>query len=160
VAAESAPEAEDARPMTREELLELWDEGWAGGMGWYAPWSQVLEGMTPEQAAWRPRPERHSIWQIAGHIMFWREVIVRSAAGEQVGDEERARRNFESPASVTQEAWDDLRRRFEDSHRRVRDVIENPSTDLKNFQRLAYHDSYHVGQIMYLRAMQGLSPIE
>ena len=146
--------------LAREQLLQLWDEGWSEGHSWYAPWSRALEGLTPEQAAWRAQPERHSIWQIAGHVVFWREVILTHAACGKVGEEGRARRNFEPPKEVTRAAWEELQRRFEQTHRRVRDAIADPETDLKNFQRLAFHETYHIGQIMSLRAMQGLPPME
>ena len=108
--------------MEREPLVKLWEEAWAEGL-WAAAWSKTVEGLPPEQAAWKPQAEHHSIWQIVNHILFWREITFRRLAGgrePEQGDEGR-------------------------------------------LNRLLYHlahDSYHIGQIMYLRAMLGLPPIE
>lgn len=144
-------------PLTREQVIELWDQNWKGGWG-YIPWSEALEGLTAEQAAWRPQPSRHSIWEIALHLIFWRDFMVRRARNETVSDEERDRRNHESPSDVSEEAWNAVRRRFESSQREVHDAIAI-ADDAEGFLHLTFHDTYHVGQIAYIRAMHGLPPI-
>ncbi len=143
--------------LTRESIIDLWDRQWTGGWG-YAPWSQVLEGLTAEQAAWRPQPGRHSIWEIALHLIFWRDFMVRRAHNETVSAEERDRRNHESPADVSEEAWNAVRERFRASQQEVHNAI-GIADETENFLHLTFHDNYHVGQIAYLRAMQGLPPI-
>lgn len=145
--------------MDREMVLRHWDEAWSEGL-WAAPWSRVLEALTAAQAAWRPQTGRRCIWEHVSHMMFWREVAMRRLKGESVGEEERRRRNWEMPREPSDAALEDLRRAWKTSHEDVRAAIADGRSDLSNLQMLAYHDSYHVGQIMLLRALQGLTPIE
>jgi uncharacterized damage-inducible protein DinB len=63
-------------------------------------------------------------------------------------------------ASPTEVEWAGVLRRLEDSHRRVGAAMANPDHSLERIQYLVPHDAYHAGQIMYLRALQGLPPIE
>ncbi len=130
--------------ISREHILHVWDQNWAGGWG-YVPWSQALEGISAEHAAWTPQEGRLSIWEIALHLNFWREVMVRRARGEQVSGEERDRRNHGPlPQAATEEAWHDVRRQFTALQQQVHDAILDAEE---------YEDFLH------LRAMQGLRPV-
>ena len=53
------------------------------GEAWHGPaLMELLEGVTPEQAAKRPLPKAHSIWEIVLHIGAWETVARRWLAGE------------------------------------------------------------------------------
>ncbi len=145
--------------MDRDTLLRHWNEAWREGL-WAAPWSRALEGLTPAQAAWRPQPERHCIWQCVNHMLFWREVALRRLRGEKVEQSERQRRNWEMPRDADDSSLDALRAAWTRSHEQVRAAIADERNSLEDLQNVAYHDNYHVGQIMLLRALQGLPPIE
>lgn len=47
-----------------------------------------------------------------------------------------------------------------DSARLGSAAIADAGHTLDRLQYVPYHDSYHVGQIMLLRALQGMKPIE
>jgi hypothetical protein len=148
--------------MQKDELARLWDEALTEGV-WYAPWQKALDELTPQQAAWKPQPQRHSIWQLVNHIVFWQDYTLRAARGAKPSREEfareRERRNWEEPAEITEAAWADARDRFMASYRAMKDlVVSGVPSDRPLYHLL--HESYHFGQIMYLRAMQGLEPIE
>jgi DinB superfamily len=144
--------------VDRETLSSLWAEAWESGF-WYAPWSKALEDLTPEQATWKQYSERHSIWQIVNHVNFWREHTVRSAQGDAPSDEEAGRRTWEDPASTGKAAWERARRQFQETHQLVLAAIRNPKNDLETLKVHLPHDSYHVGQIMFIRALLGLKPL-
>jgi len=61
-----------------DQLRRLWD-----GDPWYGSnVSDVLAGVTPAQAAHRPLPQAHTIWEIVLHMTSWnREVLRRLASG-------------------------------------------------------------------------------
>jgi hypothetical protein len=148
--------------MNRADLLKYWELAETSGL-WYASFRAAVDGLTATEAAWTPQPSRHSIWQLVHHVIFWREYTLRLLAGEKPDQAEIDRCNFAAPpasGSAGEAEWRASVQRFHDSHRRVAAAIadeKNPTT------RLAYHlfhDGYHVGQIMYLRAMQGLKPVE
>jgi uncharacterized damage-inducible protein DinB len=136
----------------------MWDEAWEGGL-WAAPWKQSLDGLTAEQAAWRPAAGRHSIWAIAAHICFWREHELRRLSGESVPKEEVERRNYEPLEDTSDAAWQDLRSRFAETHRQLAVAFADERSDIARIQYLVPHDNYHIGQIMTLRALQGLPPL-
>jgi uncharacterized damage-inducible protein DinB len=155
--------------MDRETMLRLWDELWESGL-WAASLSKSVEDLTAAQAAWRPdipageRGRRHSIWQIVHHIMYWREVAVRrTMGGPSPTEEETQSRNFDAPLDereATSGNWRITREKFGESHRLVRAAIADESLSIERFPYVLAHDTYHLGQIMMLRAMQGLKPID
>lgn len=146
--------------MNHASFLKHWDDFWTTGL-WCPPLSKAVEGLSAEQAAWKPSPDRHSIWQLVHHLIFWREqatAVVRAVA--PATEAETARRNWEPPAAITEPAWAATRRALEASQLLVRAAILAPGADHDSFIKLIPHDSYHLGQIMQLRAMQGLAPID
>jgi hypothetical protein len=146
--------------MEREALAKWWDDAWEGGL-WAAPWGQSVQDLTPEQAAWKPAAGRHSIWQIVTHIIFWRELDLGLLAGRpKPGKDEINARQFAEPAEVTAAAWRSTIDRLADTQRQLSAAIRDPAHSLARVQYLLPHDCYHFGQINYLRAMQGLKPIE
>lgn len=148
--------------MDRNELKRLWAEAMREGL-WYAPWEKALDGLTPAQASWKPTEGRHSIWQLINHIVFWQDYTLRAAQGRKPDREAFAReveeRNWEEPPQPTDAAWREARERFFASCRAMVHLVET-AEDLERTLYHLFHESYHFGQIMYLRAMQGLAPIE
>jgi hypothetical protein len=145
--------------MDANFAAELWEEAWTKG-GDSAPWSRLLEHLTAEQALWRPQPERHSIWQIALHIVFWRDVLVRRAKGITIPDDELRQRNWETFADTGEPAWRLFKQQWEASCRAFIAAIRQGTIQPRRAIQLLAHDQYHAGQIMYLRAMLNLPSIE
>ena len=148
--------------MDRETLLKLWDESWDQGI-WIAPWSKAVSGLTAAQAAWRPAAGRHSIWQNVNHVCLWREhTVAKAMGGPGLPREILEERNFEQPEghAATSEAWVMTVGRLKATHDGVRKLIADPAGALERPTYHLGHDCYHLGQIMQLRAMQGLPPIE
>ena len=61
-----------------DQLRRVWE-----GDPWYGPnVVDVLRGVSPAQAAHRPIPQAHTIWEIALHLTSWnREVLRRLKTG-------------------------------------------------------------------------------
>ena len=149
--------------MDKQAMLESWDE-FNKKNTWFAGIENAFDGLTPQQAAWKPaggEGKRHSIWQILNHICYWREVVVKRTQGKyQPPDDEIARMNWEEPVAATDAAWQKSRERLSRSHQIMRDALFGGALTWEKFKYVIPHDSYHVGQATYLRAMQGLKPIE
>jgi hypothetical protein len=146
--------------MERDRLLRMWDESWDKGI-WAASWSAALTGLTPEQAAWRPGPARHNIWQNLNHVSVWREVTLsKLSLFPARAQEEVDLLNFEDATSITPLAWDAAISRFKRAHDALRAAIADPAKDVERAWNHLTHDHYHLGQIMQLRSLQGLPPIE
>jgi uncharacterized damage-inducible protein DinB len=145
--------------MQREDMAEWWREAWNAGL-WAAPWGKALEGLTPEQAAWRPAPGRHSIWQHVAHMCFWREdALARLDGKPKPTTEELATGNFPQQGTIDAAAWQAMRDRFRASQERIAAALAD-GRDHSRLQWMIPHDCYHMGQISLLRALQGLAPIE
>jgi hypothetical protein len=146
--------------MERESLLQLWDESWTDGI-WFGSWTKALDSLTAAQAAWRPKPGLHSIWQLVEHVVFWRQYTLGSIAGQpKLEADEVAARNFPEPKDVTDAAWRAERHRLAESHRLMRDAIAKPDQPLDRLRYHLAHDANHLGQILYLRRMQDLDVTE
>jgi len=153
----------------RELMLAAWDDLWTNGR-WAAPWRRTLEGLTAAQAAWKPgqsmsggggKSDRHSIWQIVHHIVFWRGYVIdRMRGGPTLPDAEIAARTFEEPKRADDASWKKTVEAFAASQQRVREALAADSCNVDRVRGMPYHDCYHIGQIMTLRALQGLPPVE
>lgn len=144
--------------MDKQAMVELWDE-FNQRDTWFAGVDKAFDGLTPQQAAWKPPggDARHSIWQILNHIAYWREVVAkRTVTNEQPSEAEIERKNWESPSDVSDASWKQARERLARSHGLIREVLASGALTWDKFKYTIPHDTYHVGQVMYVRAMQGL----
>lgn len=140
----------------------------------HAPLLAAMEELTATQAAWRPSSKRKSIWEIVNHVAFWTEYIVSRMAGEPPRPSGWYKDlQWQSIPEVKEDGWRAAIRRLRDAHEALKAELAK-RTDEQLDQPLAggrtplyayilidvTHRSYHCGQIMYLRALQGLPPLE
>ena len=150
-------------------LLDLVDEGF-DHVSWHGTTLLgSLRGVGAAQAARRPSPGRHNIWELAVHAAYWKYAVRRRLTGEKRGSFEYTGSNwFVRPsAGVNRErAWKADRRLLVDEHRRLRDAIARlTARDLKRWivgkrysaayliRGIAAHDLYHAGQIQLLKRL-------
>ena len=73
--------------LTLKELVvdhvhtTLYEEDWQ----WQPSLTAALEGLTAAQAAWKPSPARHSIWQIVRHLILWKGGVLKAWDGDPRG---------------------------------------------------------------------------
>jgi len=126
--------------------------------GWHVPLHAALDGLTAAQAAWRPAGGDHSIRQITEHLRFWKRKVIRSLEGETwlptPGDDA----TFQDPGDPADEpGWSALCADLRQAHADLKRVADRPGpADLLIW--VATHDSYHTGQIVLLRKLQGAWP--
>jgi len=149
--------------MDRESLiLEQFGEAFERKT-WHGPnlW-QALKGVSAEQAAWRPRPGRHNIWEVALHAAYWKYAVRRRLQGGKRGSFPLQGSNFfprPEAGKQTEAAWKADKALLRKEHRALAKVIESalkkPVSDktLRMLWGVAFHDVYHAGQIRLLRRM-------
>ena len=143
----------------REALSMMWNDWWSNET-WIAPWEKALSSLSAEQAAWKPNSEAHSIWQNVNHVIFWRELtLTLLSGGKRPPSEETDRRNFEAPTETTDAAWKSAIAKLESTQKRMGAAIQDSQNPLDRLRHHLPHDAYHLGQIMYLRGLQGLKSI-
>ncbi len=141
-------------------LLRILDEGYEKRT-WHGPnLRQSLRGVSAEQAAWRPAPGRHNIWELAVHAAYWKYVVRRRLRGDPRRSFPLKGSNwFVRPVSLTEQAWREDRALLEQEHRNLREAVSGLQAAKmgKSAARLifgvAFHDVYHAGQIRLLRRL-------
>ena len=92
------------------------------GDPWYgAPTMVVLRGVTAGQAAHRPIPQAHTIWEIVLHITGWQREVLRrlhTGAGADPADGD-----WPSPPPPSDDAWQADVARLEAAHRELLDEV-------------------------------------
>jgi hypothetical protein len=153
-------------PADQALLASFWGDAWEEGL-WAAGWRKSLEGLTAQQAAWTPpnapgvSGTRHSIWQHALHLCFWREDALRRLTDPTKPAEGTVKDlNFPKVTDTSEEAWAAARARFAQSQVNIAEALMVPGVDTSRLRYMLPHDCYHMGQINLIRAMLGLKPIE
>src|SRR4029078_1114308 len=137
------------------------------GNAWHGPSViTLLEGVTAAQAASRPIPAAHSIWQLVSHIEAWERACLRRLNGDpaQLTDEE----DWQPIDDTSDGAWKSTKQQLVDTHRELLDaimktdesrlnepIITNPNTPFSSVYVTLHggvqHDLYHAGQIAILK---------
>jgi uncharacterized damage-inducible protein DinB len=160
----------DFRPQAAQLqlLLQIVDESF-GRKAWHGPTLRgSIRGLSPDEAAWRPRPDRHSIAEIVIHSAYWKYAVRRRLREEKRGSFVLKGSNwFALPASLSQSNWRDFITFLDDEHRALRNAIAAfPPERLYDIPKggkvrcmtlihgVAMHDVYHAGQIQLLKRLQ------
>ena len=138
--------------------------------GWHVSLLASVQDLTAAQAAWVPAPERNSIWRIVDHVALWKEEGARRLAGQPPRPPGWSKAHDWLPLDqVSEERWQAAVQRLTRAHGAVRASLAAVSDGdlrapapgsseprLATVRGLIAHDSYHCGQICYLRALQGV----
>jgi uncharacterized damage-inducible protein DinB len=126
---------------------------------WFVPANVAVAGLTAEQANWTPGHGGHSVGQLAYHLWFWDGRALARFNGEKVSDftasNDTTFDNF-NPAQ-----WDDLVKKLNQVMADWEKAVET-ADDQKlaaNASLIAHvgaHNAYHLGQILYVRKLQGV----
>lgn len=141
-----------------DELKDIQD-----GNAWHGPsLNEILADVAAVQAAAKPIPSAHSIWEMVLHIAAWEKVFASRLEGHPVEEPEEG--DFPPVTETSQEAWSEALAHLNESHANLLRVISN-LTDERLSETVAgkdysvrfmlrgavRHNVYHAGQIMLLR---------
>lgn len=158
--------------MSTDRLLDALSRA-HDGVPWHGPSrADVLADVTATEAAWRPAPDAHSLWEIVLHMRSWTREVLRRAQGETPA--EPVDGDWPAlPKPADDVAWQETLRSLEASHRalanfvatmddaaraaRVKDRPWDPPgqaiTQRAMIRSLAEHDVYHTGQLALLKRL-------
>ena len=149
-------------------LLDLIDEAYER-RAWHGPNLRgALRGVSARDAAWRPAPRRHNVWELALHAAYWKYAVRRRLTGGKRGSfSEKGSNWFRRPASPDKRLWRADLRLLDREHRALREVVAGwPEADLgrrvpgsrytaaQTIAGIAAHDVYHAGQIQLVKALR------
>src|SRR6185295_13926370 len=136
---------------------------------WHGPVLRgALRGISAEQAAWRPAPGRHNIWELAVHAAYWKySVLRRLRRDEDLRFPVKGSNWFTRPeGEMSERAWKADLKLLADMHRQLRAAVaalrdedleripEGSKTRIVDLvQSVARHDIYHAGQIQLLKRL-------
>jgi uncharacterized damage-inducible protein DinB len=134
------------------------------GNAWHGPAvRELLADVSAAQAAARPLPSAHSIWEIVLHIATWEEVVRQRLQGETIGDL-AVERDWPPLRDRSEATWQRAMADLEQANRALRQAIAQsseahlaemvPGKDHSVYvmlHGLVQHDLYHAGQIAVLK---------
>jgi hypothetical protein len=143
-------------------ILTLLDEAYEKKT-WHGPnLKQALRGVHAQQAAWRPGPGRHNIWEETLHAAYWKYAVRRRIEGGKRGSFALQGSNFfarPEKGKFNEAAWRKDQELLEREHRALRAAMvtllhtARSGKLLRQLYGIAFHDVYHAGQIRLLRRL-------
>jgi uncharacterized damage-inducible protein DinB len=125
---------------------------------WFVPANTAVEGLTADQAKWTDGKGNHSIGQLAVHLTFWDKEQLAKFKGEPPlkfsGDNNETFNSFDS------KNWKEAAQQLDEVLTAWEKAVE--AADDKKLAlwasaiaHIGAHNAYHVGQIIYIRRLQG-----
>jgi DinB superfamily len=134
---------------------------------WYAPFKQAIEGITAEQASWRPTGEAtKTIWENVNHLIYYKERLLANLEGNEWTHNLDGNETFYlTKPSIDDKEWKIVVERAENVQHSLRQVLSKTTAEKLDQNSLEaklldifLHDAYHTGQIILIRKMQGSWP--
>ena len=127
-----------------------------------------LRGLTARQAAWRPAPSRHNVWELVVHAAYWKYAVRRRLLREKRGSFAQKGSNwFARRGSDGEREWRADLDLLECEHRSLcravaglsprglhKRSMANGFSPFDMILGVAFHDIYHAGQIQLLKRLQ------
>lgn len=146
-----------ATPTLRSILLEQFQTTW-NHQDWFVPIMPSLQGLSAQQAMWRPSDSSHSVGQLAYHLLYWNKESLDKFNGKKPaafsGD------NNETFTAFTEASWaatiqqlDQVMKDWETAIKTADDA--KLQSWYSTIAHISTHNAYHTGQILYIRKLQG-----
>ena len=125
---------------------------------WFVPANIALEGLTAKQAMWKDGSGNHSIGQLAYHLAFWNERSLKHFNNEPI--ENFTGDNNETFDKFDEKQWNEIVRKVDEVLAAWELAIQNAdeaklSEAQETIANMNTHNAYHIGQIIFLRKLQG-----
>lgn len=125
---------------------------------WFVPTNIAVEGLTAKQAMWKDGSGNHSTGQLAYHLAFWNERLLKQFNNEPIdkfsGD------NNETFDKFDDKQWTEVVKKLDGVMIAWENAIRNSNEQKlsewqENITNMCTHNAYHTGQIIFLRKLQG-----
>lgn len=125
---------------------------------WFVPANVAVEGLTAKQAMWKDGSGNHSAGQLAFHLVYWNDRLLKQFLNEPV--EKFDGNNEETFDRFDEKQWNDIVKKLDDVLTKWEAAIKNASDEKlndwqENIANMNAHNAYHTGQIIFLRKLQG-----
>ncbi len=125
---------------------------------WFVTINTAVEGLTAEQANWQPPKGGHSAGQLAYHLLFWNQRNLNNFRG--VKNDNFTGDNKETFDKFDNRQWADIVKQLDQVMTDLEKVVETADDQhlakwANTIGNLCAHNAYHIGQIVYVRKLQG-----
>jgi hypothetical protein len=146
-------------------LLSLLDEAYRRRAWHGTNLRGSIRGLTAKEAAWRPGPNRHNIWEIAIHAAYRKYAVRRRLLREKRGSFPLKGSNWiVRPEEASEKAWQSDLHMLDRMHSSMVEAIARikPSSLARTpagkktaslLYGIACHDVYHAGQIQLIKKL-------
>jgi len=154
--------------MIKETLLKQYDRCYNEN-GWFVAVRNAIEGVTAEQAAWKPEGSDNSIWESLTHITYYNNAYLQRFKGTEFQYDTDDNDETFRGGQPTDEVWRGVIEKLDAVMTEWRQLIEHadeskfsepvPTKPERIWAELIAdvnaHNAYHGGQILLLRKLQG-----
>jgi uncharacterized damage-inducible protein DinB len=125
---------------------------------WFAPAKVAVAGLTADQANWTPGKGQHSVGQLAYHLWYWNARALQRFKGEKLLD--YSGNNDETFDKFDPAQWEDLQKKLDQVMTDWETAFETAddqklAANASLIEHEATHNAYHLGQILYVRKLEG-----
>lgn len=125
---------------------------------WFVPISVAVADLTPAQASWTDGHGNHSVGQLVNHLAFWDARSLEQFKGQKSsaynGNNDETFNSFDSKTwAATVSRLDSVMKGWEEAVQTADEAKLRESASL--IAHIGTHNAYHLGQIIYIRKLQG-----
>jgi DinB family protein len=151
--AQNQPQPATLRSLLLHELRTTHNQA-----EWFVPISVAVDGLTAEQASWQPSAGGHSAGQLTYHLLFWNRRNLVKFKGET--QEKFGGDNDETFVKFDTKQWNDTVKQLDQVMTDLEKLVESADEQklavwAPTIANICTHNAYHVGQIIYVRKLQG-----
>lgn len=149
---------QNTKPVTLRSILLEQLRTTHNDKDWFVPIDTAVEGVTAEQANWKDGSGNHSIGQLTYHLLFWNTRELAKFKGEP--EEKFSGNNDETFNNFDSKKWNDTVKQLDQVMNELEKFVENADdkklqTFASDIAHVGTHNAYHVGQIVFVRKLQG-----
>ena len=124
---------------------------------WFVSLLNSIDGLTEEQANWKPNGKTNSIFEIVNHLIFYNQRFLNRFK-DIPNDKNVDNNTFKNKEELN---WNDTVKWINEIMSEWKDVVKEADTNKLNdrsseLAHLTIHTTYHTGQIIYIRKLQGI----
>jgi len=150
--------AQNQKPVTLRSILLEQLKTTHNEKDWFVPINVAVEGVTAEQATWKDGSGNHSVGQLTNHLLFWNKRELNKFKG--LPEEKFSGNNEETFNDFDTKKWNDTVKQLDQVMTELEKLVE--TADDKKLEswasemaHIGTHNAYHVGQIIFVRKLQG-----
>ena len=145
------------RPQTLRGVLLEQLHTTADQEDWFVPITVAVADLTAEQANWRDGHGNHSVGELVNHLAFWDARALQQFRGEKPPT---FNGNNDETFAFDSETWAACVERIKGVMKDWEQAVETADeaklqASASLIAHIGTHNAYHVGQIIYIRKLQG-----